>query len=145
MADVHNPSQRSFNMSRIRPKDTVPELRLRSLLHKADFRFRLHRSDLPGKPDIVLPRSKVVVFVHGCFWHRHQGCRYTTTPSSNADFWTSKFNRTVNRDAENIEALERLGWKVIVAWECQLRSDPAAVLASVAAAAGAPDPHSREL
>ena len=133
MADVHTPAQRSYNMSRIRSKDTAPELRLRSLLNKAGYRFRLHSRDLPGRPDIVLPGSKVAVFVHGCFWHRHQGCRYTTMPGSNLDFWSSKFSRTIERDAENLEALERLGWTVVVTWECQLRSKPEAVLEEVMA------------
>lgn len=133
MADVHTPAQRSYNMSRIRSKDTAPELRLRSLLHRAGYRFRLHRRDLPGRPDIVLPGSKVAVFVHGCFWHRHQGCRYTTMPGSNPEFWSSKFSRTIERDAENLRALERLGWRVVVAWECRLRSEPEAVLEDVVA------------
>lgn len=136
MADVHTPAQRSFNMSRIKGKDTQPEISLRSLLHSAGFRFRLHRKDLPGRPDIVLPGSKVAVFVHGCYWHRHKGCRYTTTPSSNTQFWEQKFARTIERDAENIVALQDAGWKVVVAWECQLRSNATEVLAAISSATG---------
>jgi len=136
MADVHTPAQRSFNMSRIKGKDTKPEIWLRSLLHSAGFRFRLHRKDLPGRPDIVLPGSKVAVFVHGCYWHRHEGCRYTTTPSSNKQFWEQKFSRTIERDAENIVALQDAGWKVVVAWECQLRSNATEVLAAISSATG---------
>jgi DNA mismatch endonuclease, patch repair protein len=136
MADVHTPAQRSFNMSRIKGKDTQPEIWLRSLLHSAGFRFRLHRKDLPGRPDIVLPGSKVAVFVHGCYWHRHEGCKYTTTPSSNTQFWEQKFARTLERDAENIVALQNAGWKVVVAWECQLRSNATEVLAAISSASG---------
>lgn len=136
MADVHTPAQRSFNMSRIKGKDTKPEIWLRSLLHSAGFRFRLHRKDLPGRPDIVLPSSKVAVFVHGCYWHRHEGCRYTTTPSSNTQFWEQKFSRTIERDAENTVALQDAGWKVVVAWECQLRSNATEVLAAISSATG---------
>ncbi|CAN7311360.1 very short patch repair endonuclease [Bosea sp. LjRoot90] len=136
MADVHTPAQRSFNMSRIKGKDTQPEIWLRSLLHSAGFRFRLHRKDLPGRPDIVLPGSKVAVFVHGCYWHRHEGCKYTTTPSSNTQFWEQKFARTIERDAENIVALQNAGWKVVVAWECQLRSNATEVLAAISSASG---------
>lgn len=136
MADVHTPAQRSFNMSRIKGKDTKPEIWLRSLLHSAGFRFRLHRKDLPGRPDIVLPGSKVAVFVHGCYWHRHEGCRYTTTPSSNKQFWEQKFSRTIERDAENIVALQDAGWKVVVAWECQLRSNATEVLSAISSATG---------
>lgn len=136
MADVHTPAQRSFNMSRIKGKDTKPEILLRSLLHRSGFRFRLHRKDLPGRPDIVLPSSKIAIFVHGCYWHRHEGCRYTTTPSSNTRFWEQKFERTVGRDAENILALQHAGWKVVVAWECQLRSAANEILAAISNAAG---------
>ncbi len=135
MADVHSPAQRSFNMSRIKGKDTKPELWLRSLLHSAGFRFRLHRKDLPGRPDIVLPGSNVAVFVHGCYWHRHEGCRYTTTPSSNTQFWEKKFSRTIERDAEDIVALKDAGWKVVVVWECRLRSQLHRVLAAISSAA----------
>ena len=110
-------------MSRIRGKDTVPELRVRRVLHAAGYRFRLHRKDLPGSPDIVLPRHRVVVFVHGCYWHRHSRCRLTTTPKTNVEFWRQKFDRNVERDRTVQAALEALGWHVVVIWECETR-DP---------------------
>lgn len=111
--------RRSWNMSRIRGKDTRPELVVRSVLHSLGFRFRLHRKDLPGNPDIVLPRHSVVVLVHGCFWHRHRGCRFAYTPKSNLAFWTEKFKQNVARDAHNTSDLRRLGWRVVLVWECQ--------------------------
>jgi DNA mismatch endonuclease (patch repair protein) len=131
VADVHTPAIRSFNMSRIRGKDTSPELILRSALHRAGLRFRLHRKDLPGKPDIVLVGPRIAVFVHGCFWHRHPDCRYATWPTTNTAFWQEKFARTVERDREAVEALERLGWHVIVAWECEIRRDAERIAADV--------------
>jgi DNA mismatch endonuclease (patch repair protein) len=103
-------------------------MRLRSLLHHAGHRFRLHRKDLPGRPDIVLPGSKIAVYVHGCYWHRHEGCRLSTMPSSNVDFWRAKFERTVERDQENIQALKVAGWTPVVIWECELRVNPEATL-----------------
>ncbi len=124
MADVHTPSQRSFNMSQIRGSDTKPERVLRSLLHRSGLRFRKHVASLPGKPDIVLPKHKAVVLVHGCYWHRHAGCRYTTTPASNPSFWTKKFADTVERDRRAEQALEELGWRIFKVWECELRSRP---------------------
>jgi DNA mismatch endonuclease, patch repair protein len=124
MADVHTPAQRSFNMSRIRGRDTKPERVLRSLLHRAGLRFRLHRRDLPGKPDIVLPKHRAVVLVHGCYWHRHPGCRYATTPATNVPFWRQKFAGTVERDRKGEMALKALGWRVFVVWECDIRSRP---------------------
>ena len=108
-------------MRRVRGKDTTPEKAVRSLLHRLGFRFRLHRRDLPGKPDIVLPRHKAVVFVHGCFWHRHSGCVRASTPATRQDYWLPKFQRTVERDSRNQERLAQLGWNVIVVWECELR------------------------
>ena len=114
---------RSWNMSKIRSKNTKPELQVRSLLHRMGYRFRLHRSDLPGKPDIVLPKYKAVLFVHGCFWHRHKNCKYTTTPKSNIEFWNKKFSDTVARDNRNRVDLEEAGWKVIVVWQCQLEDE----------------------
>lgn len=123
MADVHNPAQRSFNMSQIRGRDTKPEKLLRSLLHRQGFRFRKNVASLPGKPDIVLPKHRAIVLVHGCYWHRHEGCRFATTPSTNTPFWTEKFATTVARDAKKEEALRDLGWRVFVVWECDLRAD----------------------
>jgi DNA mismatch endonuclease (patch repair protein) len=110
-------------MSRIKGRDTGPELRLRSLLHRAGFRFRLHAKDLPGKPDIVLPKYRTAIFVHGCFWHRHEGCRNATTPSTRTDFWLEKFDGNVERDKRNMAALETAGWTVITVWECDLKAD----------------------
>ena len=107
-------------MSRIRGRDTIPEKRVRSLLHRLGFRFSLHRQDLPGKPDIVLPSRGAVVFVHGCFWHQHQGCRNSSMPSTRRSFWEAKLNGNVARDDRNGEALQLLGWKVLTVWECEL-------------------------
>jgi len=108
-------------MSRIRCKNTKPERVVRSLLHRMGYRFRLHRADLPGKPDVVLPKYRAVVFVHGCFWHRHRGCEYAYTPKSRVRFWKKKFQDNVKRDAEVKQQLEGMGWHVIIVWECELR------------------------
>jgi DNA mismatch endonuclease (patch repair protein) len=118
-------------MSRIRGVNTGPEVRLRSLLHKAGFRFRLHDPKLPGRPDIVLRKHHAVVFVHGCFWHRHPGCRHATTPSSRSDFWNNKFARTVERDRRKAAELANAGWNVITVWECELEKHPQTTLAGV--------------
>lgn len=120
MVDTLTPAQRSERMSRIRSRDTKPEIVLRSALHRLGFRFRLHGRRLPGKPDIVLPRYRTAIFVHGCFWHRHKGCKVATTPKSNTDFWVIKFDRNVARDARNVEELRRAGWRVLTVWECEL-------------------------
>ena len=128
MADRISPEHRSWNMSRIRGKDTGPELRLRSLLHRAGFRYRLHDTTLPGKPDLVFPRYRTVIFVHGCYWHRHSGCKYATTPRTRTDFWLAKFQGTVERDRRTAEALTQRGWRVITVWECELKRDPAGVV-----------------
>lgn len=122
MADFLTPAERSKRMSRIRSRDTRPEIALRKGLHALGLRFRLDNRKLPGKPDIVLPRHKSVVFVHGCFWHRHEGCKVATTPKSNTDFWVQKFDRNVARDARVTGDLEALGWRVFVVWECELDS-----------------------
>lgn len=106
-------------MSGIRGKNTTPERLVRSYLHRAGLRFRLHEVELPGRPDIVLPRWGLVILVHGCFWHRHNGCRYAATPKTNPKFWAAKFEANVARDARNVAALRRLGWRVIVVWECR--------------------------
>lgn len=119
--DVHTPEQRSFNMSRIRSKDTKPELLVRKLLHRMGYRFRLHRRDLPGSPDVVLPRYHVLIYVHGCFWHRHEGCRFTTIPSNNTEMWQRKFQENILRDQKNRKDALRLGWQPIVVWECETR------------------------
>ena len=108
-------------MSGIRGKNTWPERILRSALFAAGFRYRLHAKGLPGSPDLVFPKYRAVLFVHGCFWHRHKGCRYTTVPKSNCDFWLEKFDGNVMRDAHNAELLRGLGWRVAVVWECALK------------------------
>ena len=121
MADVHSPTQRSFNMSRIRSTDTKPEMIVRSIVHQMGYRFRLHRKDLAGKPDLVLPRHQKIIFVHGCFWHMHR-CRYgRVKPKTNADFWQSKRTANVERDRRNVKQLRRAGWKTLVIWECWTR------------------------
>ena len=114
------PEKRGWNMSRIKSKDTTPERIVRSFLHRNGFRFRLHAKDLPGKPDIVLPKYKTVIEVRGCYWHRHEGCKDATTPSTNTDFWQKKFADNVARDKRTEQELKALGWNVIVVWECEV-------------------------
>ena len=115
--------QRSRNMSAIKSKNTRPEIVVRKLLHSMGYRFRLHRKDLPGSPDIVLPKYKTVIFVHGCFWHRHENCKYATTPKTRKEFWEKKFRENINRDNLNQANLSLKGWKIIIIWECQLKGD----------------------
>lgn len=117
--------RRSWNMSRIKGKNTKPEMVVRSLLHQAGYRFRLHDKKLPGKPDIVLPKYKTVIFVHGCFWHQHEGCPKSSRPSGNATFWVKKLKGNVQRDKHIQSALCDLGWRVIVIWTCELKSEKA--------------------
>lgn len=118
MTDIVDAATRSRMMAGIRGKDTKPETLVRKALFKAGFRFRLHRRDLPGVPDVVLPGRRVAVFVHGCFWHVHPGCSYAKTPSTRREFWTRKLARNVERDARAREALLIAGWRVLVVWEC---------------------------
>ena len=132
MADSLAKERRSWNMSRIRGRNTGPELRLRSLLHRAGFRFRLHAKQLPGSPDVVLPKYRTAIFVHGCFWHRHPGCRNATMPSTRREFWQEKFDANVSRDARNQAALEAAGWTVLTIWECELKADAEGVVRSLA-------------
>lgn len=121
MVDVHSKKTRSYNMSRIGGKNTKPEVAVRSLLHRMGYRFRLHKKDLPGKPDICLLKYKTVVFVHGCYWHRHNKCkRGQSMPSSNVEFWEQKFAGTVQRDRRNEAALKNLGWTALTVWQCEL-------------------------
>ena len=123
MTDVHNKEIRSYNMSQIRGKNTKPELIVRKYLFSNGFRYRLNVKNLPGKPDLVLPKYKTVIFINGCFWHGHQGCRYFVIPRTRTDWWLEKINRTKYRDQENILHLKALGWNVITIWECQLKKD----------------------
>ncbi|MBV4542148.1 very short patch repair endonuclease [Pseudomonas vlassakiae] len=122
--DTVDSATRSRMMSGIRGKDTAPEMLVRRFLHNRGYRYRLHRKDLPGNPDIVIPRLKVCIFVHGCFWHRHPGCRYATTPKTRLEFWGDKFQKNIARDAANTLALEARDWTVLIVWECQLKKDP---------------------
>jgi DNA mismatch endonuclease (patch repair protein) len=122
--DTVTPATRSRMMAAVRSKNTKPELAVRSLVHELGFRFRLHRTDLPGTPDLVFPRLRCVLFVHGCFWHRHQNCPATTTPKDNAEYWGAKFERNVERDHAAARELRALGWQVLVIWECQTRNAP---------------------
>ena len=121
MADILSKTQRSYNMSRIRGKNTKPEILVRKGLHARGFRFRLQDRKLPGRPDIVLPKYGVAIMVNGCFWHGHKGCRYATRPKSNAEFWTAKIERNRHRDQVTEAHLSALGWHVITVWECELR------------------------
>ncbi|MFW5498395.1 MULTISPECIES: very short patch repair endonuclease [unclassified Maridesulfovibrio] len=119
--DKLTPKKRSWNMSRIKSKNTKPERIVRSLLHNMGFRFRLHRKDLPGKPDIVLPKYKTIIFVHGCFWHQHPGCKDSKIPKSNSEYWINKFNNNAERDKIAVEKLEGAGWHVITVWACETK------------------------
>ena len=114
--------QRSRNMSAIKSKNTKPEIAVRRLLHSMGYRFRLHRKDLPGSPDIVLPKYKTVIFVHGCFWHRHENCKYASTPKTRKEFWENKFNSNKKRDQKMQKEIIDLGWKFIIIWECEARN-----------------------
>ncbi|MFW5803067.1 MAG: very short patch repair endonuclease [Verrucomicrobiota bacterium] len=128
MVDKLTTERRSWTMSRVRSGNTKPELIVRSLLHRCGLRFTLRRRDLPGKPDVVLPKYHAAIFVHGCFWHRHSGCPRATTPSTQRDFWERKFARTVERDQENEQRLREQGWRVFVVWECEVTADPRATV-----------------
>lgn len=124
MDDPPIEASRSKLMSRVRGRDTKPELVVRRLLHTLGFRFRLHRRDLPGTPDIVLPRHRLAIFVHGCFWHRHVGCVKTTTPKTREAFWKEKFDRNLLRDQRNLKGLAELGWRTAIVWECETKDIP---------------------
>lgn len=121
MADVHTKKQRSFNMSRIKGKDTKPEMLVRKFLFANGFRYKLHDKKLPGKPDIVLPKYNTVIFVHGCFWHGHANCKYFTIPKTRTQWWTDKINTNKANDAKAVKALKKDGWKIITVWECKLK------------------------
>lgn len=122
--DKLTPEHRSWNMARIRGRNTSPERAVRSLLHRLGFRFRLHRKDLPGRPDIVLAKRRKVILVHGCFWHRHSGCKYAYMPKTRTEFWEKKFEKNIARDRDVIASLVEAGWGVLVVWECELRDVP---------------------
>ena len=122
--DVHDPKTRSYNMNRIKGKDTKPELVVRKFLFAQGLRYRLHVKNLPGNPDLVFPKYKTVLFINGCFWHGHKGCRYFTLPKTNTEWWLQKIKGTQKRDKEAEIALNVAGWKVITVWECQLKPGP---------------------
>jgi DNA mismatch endonuclease (patch repair protein) len=123
MADVHTSEQRSYNMSRIKSRDTKPEMLVRKFLHANRFRYKLHDRSLSGKPDIVLPKYKTVIFIHGCFWHAHKNCKYFNLPKTRKDWWENKLNTNVLNDAKAIKALKKDGWKIITVWQCKLKKD----------------------
>ena len=120
MADILSREQRSLLMSKVRSSDTKPEWILRCALHRLGFRYKLKNKRLPGNPDLVFPKYRTVVFVHGCFWHRHAGCKDASMPKTNQSFWTEKFSENVQRDTRVVESLLRQGWKVMIVWECEL-------------------------
>ncbi|MDR1086378.1 MAG: very short patch repair endonuclease [Deltaproteobacteria bacterium] len=120
--------KRSWNMSRIRSKNTGPEKALRSMLHRAGFRYRLYDKKLPGCPDLVLKKYRTIIFVHGCFWHRHNGCINSVLPKTRVDFWKKKLDGNVVRDMKNVRVLSDAGWKIIIVWECELKKSPQKIL-----------------
>jgi len=120
--DVHEPEVRSYNMSQIKGKDTKPEMIVRKFLFSKGFRYRLHVKTLPGKPDIVLPKYKTVIFVHGCFWHGHEGCKYFVVPKTRTDWWLNKINTNKTKDQKTIALLKKANWIIIILWECELKS-----------------------
>ncbi len=132
MVDTISKEHRSWNMSRIKNKDTKPELIVRSFLHKLGYRFRLNDKKLPGKPDIVLKKYRTIIFVHGCYWHRHNDCKmgsyFPKNPEKGIEFYKDKFRKNVQRDHKHIELLKKLGWRVLIIWECELKNDPEAVI-----------------
>ena len=122
MTDVHDIKTRSYNMSRIRGKNTQPELIVRKFLFSKGLRYKLHDNNLPGKPDIVLPRYKKIILIHGCFWHGHEGCRYFVIPKTRTEWWVSKIRRNKETDLKTIDALQKMGWSIKIIWECELNS-----------------------
>ncbi|NLO51610.1 MAG: DNA mismatch endonuclease Vsr [Bacteroidales bacterium] len=123
MTDVHDKKTRSYNMSRIKGKNTKPEILVRKFLHKNGYRYRLNYSKLPGKPDIVLPKYKTAIFINGCFWHGHKGCKFFVIPKTRTEWWLEKINGTINRDKIKIKELEKQGWNMITLWECELKPE----------------------
>ena len=123
MTDVHSPETRSYNMSRIRNKDTKPELLVRQFLYSKGFRYRLYDKNLPGKPDIVFPGKKTAIFIHGCFWHGHKNCKYFVVPKTRTEWWLKKIQKNSNNDADNLKLLEDDGWRVVTVYECELKNE----------------------
>lgn len=134
MTDVVDKATRSRMMSGIRGKNTKPELLVRQYLHAKGFRYRLHANELPGKPDLVFPKYRTVVFVHGCFWHRHEHCKYAATPKTNSNFWIEKLSANCGRDLRNKSQLQNLGWHVLTIWECEIDESHLARLADTISA-----------
>ena len=123
MTDRHSPEQRSYNMSRIRSSNTKPDIKVRKRLFAEGFRYRINDRKLPGKPDIVLKKYNTVIFINGCFWHGHYGCKYFVIPKTRTEFWLNKITGNKNRDEANVKKLQKLGWNVITVWECDLKND----------------------
>jgi DNA mismatch endonuclease (patch repair protein) len=123
MADVHDKETRSYNMSQIKGKNTKPEMLVRKFLFSKGFRYRLHAKNLPGKPDLILPKYKTIIFINGCFWHGHENCKYYVIPKTRTEWWIDKINRTKQRDSENFLQLSESGWKIVTIFECQLKAD----------------------
>lgn len=119
--DKLSTEERSILMGKVRSKNTKPEIAVRKLIHAKGYRFRLHRRDIPGSPDLVFPSLKKVIFVHGCFWHRHTGCKMATTPNTRREFWNQKFASNIKRDQRNFEELAKMGWKFLIIWECEIK------------------------
>src|ERR1700749_2028617 len=123
MADVHDKKTRSYNMSRIKSKNTKPEMLVRKFLFSKGYRYKLHDKNLPGKPDIVLPKYRTVIFVHGCFWHGHKGCKYFVVPKTRTEWWLNKINCNIGNDTKAVKALRKEGWQIINLWECDLKAN----------------------
>ena len=123
MADVHDKETRSYNMSRIKSKNTKPEMLIRKFLFSKGFRYRLHVNNLPGKPDIVLPKYKTIIFINGCFWHGHENCKYFVVPKTRTEWWVNKINGNKQKDGENFLQLSESGWKIVTIFECELNGD----------------------
>jgi len=132
MTDIVDKKTRSRMMGGIRGKNTQPELQLRRALHARGFRYRLHGTTLPGKPDLVFPKYQAALFVHGCFWHRHLSCKYATNPATRAEFWQNKFKHNIARDQRNVDALIGMGWRVAVVWECEIKASSTSVADEIA-------------
>ena len=121
MVDNLTEAQRSYTMTKVKSKNTAPEKKVRTLLHRLGYRFRLHRKNLPGKPDIVFPKHKLIIFVHGCFWHQHKNCKKAKRPKSRTDYWDNKLQKNITRDKSNQKKLQKLGWRCEIIWECETK------------------------